>query len=242
MSAGEYRGWADRLAMLLALASSGQDPVAYANVAVRSRKVADAVDVQLPLAIAQGADLVSVLIGANDLVGFRADAAGLAARLGDAVASVRATGADVLLVTPFMPDRPASRLYDARFSAFAERLAAIADEQGAMLLDVRTRAELVDRTVWAEDRVHLNSAGHRTLAYAAAHVLGVPDATELDALERAVHDDGAGDRHVGDAEWLARHATPWLLRRLRGRAAGDGREPKRPDLVPVAMSSATRTR
>jgi phosphatidylinositol alpha 1,6-mannosyltransferase len=242
MSAGEYRGWADRLAMLLALASSGQDPVAYANVAVRSRKVADAVDVQLPLAIAQGADLVSVLIGANDLVGFRADAAGLAARLGDAVASVRATGADVLLVTPFMPDRPASRLYDARFSAFAERLAAIADEQGAMLLDVRTRAELVDRTVWAEDRVHLNSAGHRTLAYAAAHVLGVPDATELDALERAVHDDGAGDRHVGDAEWLARHATPWLLRRLRGRAAGDGREPKRPDLVPVATSSATRTR
>lgn len=242
MSAGEYRGWADRLAMLLALASSGQDPVAYANVAVRSRKVADAVDVQLPLAIAQGADLVSVLIGANDLVGFRADAAGLAARLGDAVAAVRATGADVLLVTPFMPDRPASRLYGARFSAFAERLAAIADEQGAMLLDVRTRAELVDRTVWAEDRVHLNSAGHRTLAYAAAHVLGVPDATELDALERAVHDDGAGDRHVGDAEWLARHATPWLLRRLRGRAAGDGREPKRPDLVPVAMSSATRTR
>ena len=56
--------------------------MAYANVAVRSRKVADAVDVQLPLAIAQGADLVSVLIGANDLVGFRADAAGLAARLG----------------------------------------------------------------------------------------------------------------------------------------------------------------
>ena len=242
MSAGEYRGWADRLAMLLALASPGEDAVAYANVAVRSRKVADAVDVQLPLAIAQRADLVSVLIGANDLVGFRADAAGLAARLGDAVAAVRATGADVLLVTPFMPDRPASRLYDARFSAFAERLAAIADEQGAMLLDVRTRAELVDRTMWAEDRVHLNSAGHRTLAYAAARVLGVPDATELGALERAVHDDdGAGDRHVGDAEWIARHATPWLLRRLRGRAAGDGREPKRPGLVPVPMSPATRT-
>ena len=32
------------------------------------------------------------------------------------------------------------------------------------------------------------------------------------------------------------HATPWLLRRLRGRAAGDGREPKRPALVPVPMS------
>jgi phosphatidylinositol alpha 1,6-mannosyltransferase len=197
--------------------------------------------VQLPLAAAQGADLVSVLIGANDLVGVRADAAGLAARLGDAVGAVRATGADVLLVTPFMPKRPASRLFESRFAAFAERLAAIADEQGAMLLDVRARAELVDRAMWAEDRVHLNSAGHRVLAYAAARVLGVPDATELGALERAVHDDDeTGDRHVRDAEWLARHAAPWMARRLRGRAAGDGRDPKRPELVPVLDVDALR--
>lgn len=243
MRAGEYRGWADRLAMLLALASPASDPVAYANVAVRSRKVADAVEVQLPLAVAQGADLVSVLIGANDLVGARADAAALAARLDDAVGAARSTGADVLLVTPFMPDRPASRLFDARFTIFADRLAAIAVEHGAMLLDVRTRAELVHRSMWAEDRVHLNSAGHRTLAYAAARVLGVPDATELGALERAVHeDDPTLDRHVGDAEWLARHAAPWLLRRLRGRAAGDGRDPKRADLRPVlAGPDATAT-
>ncbi|KRE26247.1 glycosyltransferase [Agromyces sp. Soil535] len=241
MPVGEYRGWADRLALLLALASPASEPVAYANVAVRSRKVADAVDVQLPLAAANGADLVSVLIGGNDLVGLRADAAALAARLGDAVGAVRATGADVLLVTPFMPKRPASRLFVSRFAAFAERLAAIADEQGAMLLDVRSRAELVDRAMWAEDRVHLNSAGHRVLAYAAARVLGVRDATALGALERAVHeDDEIGDRHVGDAEWLARHAAPWMARRLRGRAAGDGRDPKRPELVSVLDIDALR--
>jgi len=234
MPEGAYRGWADRLALLLALASLASEPVAYANVAVRSRKVADAVDVQLPLAMAQGADLVSVLIGANDLVGTRADVASLASLLGDAVGAVRAAGADVLLVTPFAPKRPASRLFESRFAAFAERLATIADEHGALLLDVRTRAELVDRAMWAEDRVHLNSAGHRALAYAAARMLGVPDAIELGALERAVHDDDeAGDRHVGDAEWLARHAAPWVARRLRGRAAGDGRDPKRPELAPV---------
>ncbi len=139
MPPGEYRGWADRLAQLLAMASPASERVAYANVAVRSRKVADAVEVQVPLAIAQGADLVSVLIGANDLVGARADAAALASRLGDAVGAVRATGADVLLVTPFMPKRPASRLFAARFADFADRLAAIADDHGAMLLDVRPR-------------------------------------------------------------------------------------------------------
>lgn len=237
MAAGEFRGWADRLALLLALASPTADPVAYANVAVRSRKVADAIDVQLPLAVAQGADLVSVLIGANDLVGVRPDVAGLAAGLSDAVGAVRASGADVLLVTPFMPMRPASRLFEARFADFAGRLRVIADEHGAMLLDARSCGEVVHRRSWAADRVHLDSSGHRALAYAAAHVLGVPDATELGALERAVHDDdGAVARPVGDAEWLARHAAPWLIRRLRGRAAGDGRDPKRPVLLPVSTA------
>ena len=59
--------------------------------------------------------------------------------------------------------------------------------------------ELVGHDRWAADRVHLNSAGHRGLAYAAARVLGVPHAHELGALERAVHaaDEVADDRPVG---------------------------------------------
>jgi len=243
MPAGEYRGWADRLALLLALASPVDAPVEYANLAVRSRKVADAIEDQLPSAVALGADLVSVLIGANDLVGRRADAAELATRLGEAVLEVRGTGADVLLVTPFMPARPAARLFDLRFAQFAERLAGIVDGAGVRLLDVRSDPGLVAPAMWAADRVHLNSAGHRALAYAAAGVLGVPDAVELERLERAVHDDGAApDQPVGDAEWLARHAAPWLLRRLRGRTAGDGREPKRPGLVAVPTTSTMRAR
>jgi phosphatidylinositol alpha 1,6-mannosyltransferase len=234
-AAGDFRGWADRLALLLALTAPSDDPVAYANLAVRSRKVADAVDVQVPLAVAQGADLVSVLIGGNDLVGARPDVPGLAARLSDAVGVLRASGADVLLVTPFMPMRPASRLFEARFAAFADHLVLAAHEHGAMLLDPRSRADIVHPGVWAADRVHLDSGGHRALAYAAAQVLGVPHATELGALERAVHDEDVdASRRPGDVEWLARHAAPWLLRRLRGRAAGDGRDPKRPVLVPVA--------
>lgn len=234
MPAGEYRGWADRLAMLLALAAPATDPVAYANVAVRSRRVVDAVGEQLPAATRLGADLVTVLIGANDLVGPRADVAGLSAALGEAIGRVKEAGADVLLVTPFMPRRPASRLFDARFAAFADQLRAIAEEHGAMLLDVRAMPELVDPAMWAEDRVHLNSAGHRALAYEAARVLGVRDAIELGALEQSVHDDeGAADRHVRDPEWLVRHAAPWLLRRVRGRTAGDGRSPKHDALIRV---------
>lgn len=243
MPAGEYRGWADRLALLLALASPADAAVEYANLAVRSRKVADAVEDQLPSAVGLRADLVSVLIGANDLVGPRADAAGLATRLGESVLQLRGTGADVLLVLPFMPGRPAARLFEHRFGVFAERLAEVVDGAGVRLLDVRADPGLVDPGTWAADRVHLNSAGHRALAYAAAGVLGVPDAAELERLERAVHDDGAEpDRPVGDAEWLARYAAPWVLRRLRGRTAGDGRDAKRPGLAPVRPPSTTRTR
>lgn len=234
MPAGEYRGWADRLAMLLALSASGTDPVTYANIAVRSRKVADAVGEQLPAATRLGADLVTVLIGANDLVGPRADVARLAATLGSAVGRVRAAGADVLLVTPFMPRRPASRLFETRFAGFADGLRDVARDCGAMLLDVRTRPELVDPAMWAEDRVHLNSAGHRVLAYEAAQVLGVRDASELGALEQSVHDDeGAADCHLGNPEWIVRHAAPWVVRRVRGRTAGDGRSPKHDALMRV---------
>ncbi|MBT2519245.1 glycosyltransferase [Streptomyces sp. ISL-90] len=237
MPQGEFRGWADRLAMLLAL-SSPAERVGYANLAVRSRKVADVVDRQVPLAVALDADLVTVLVGGNDLVGRRGDARRLADRLGTGIRALRATGCDVLVVTAFMPRRPAARIFEARFAAFNTRLRELAHEHGAMLLDVDVHPELVERQRWSEDRVHLNSAGHRGLAYAAARVLEVPDAVELGALELAMHDaDESPAQELGDLEWLRRHAVPWALRRLAGRTAGDGRSPKLETLTPVAVQA-----
>lgn len=241
MPAGEYRGWADRLAALLAVTSPAGEPVRYANLAVRSRRVRDVVDAQLPQASALGADLVSVLIGGNDLVGRRADPEALAASLSVAVRQLRETGCDVLLVTAFMPQRPASRLFARRFTIYNARLRELAAASGSMLLDLDARPDLIENERWAEDRVHLNAAGHRGIAYAAARLLGVPDAIELGALEHAVHDlgDDPSTTSVGDLEWLRRHALPWVRRRLRGRTAGDGREPKRAALLPVIAPAVT---
>ncbi|MFF2390859.1 GDSL-type esterase/lipase family protein [Agromyces sp. NPDC058104] len=235
---GSYRGWADRLAMLLALAAPQGAPVAYANLAVRSRKVHDVVEEQLPRALELGADLVSVLIGGNDLVGRRVDPEALAHRLGDAVARARATGCEVLVVTPFLPGRPEARPLVARFARFNAVLAGVAEEHGARLVDVAAEPALTGRDRWAEDRVHLNSAGHRGLAYAAALALGIPDAGELGALELALHDDAADPGELGDLAWLRRHVVPWALRRLRGRTAGEGIDAKRDALEPVALPSA----
>ncbi|WP_353816654.1 glycosyltransferase [Agromyces sp. SYSU T00266] len=230
MAAGEYRGWADRLAMLLAQSGDG---IGYANLAVRSRRVVDAVDVQLPRALELGADLVTVLIGGNDLVRIGARAEALADRVGDAVHGLRAAGCDVLVVTPFLPAH--ARLGSVRdaFERFAERLVVRADGAGARVLDASTHGGLTARGMWAEDRVHLNSSGHRALAYAAADVLGVPDAAALAGLDAVLHGDvdEPDAPPLPNAEWLLRHAVPWAGRRLLGRTAGDGRVAKHDALV-----------
>jgi phosphatidylinositol alpha 1,6-mannosyltransferase len=232
MPAGEFRGWADRLAQLVAAA--GAEPIGYANLAVRSRRVADVVDEQVPQAIALGADLVSVLVGGNDLVRATARPLVLADRVGAAIGRLRAAGCDVLVVAAFMPAKPELRAIRARFRVFNDRLARHAAHHGARFLDVDADASLVGDGRWADDRVHLNSPGHRALAYAAAGVLGVPDAAQLAALDAALHaDDGPELPPLRTGAWVRVHVAPWVIRRLRGRTAGDGRFAKHRALVPV---------
>jgi len=230
---GEYRGWADRLAMLLAMSRPGPG-VEYANLAVRSRRIRDVVDEQLPAAIGLGAELVGVFVGGNDLVQRGADPVALAERLGEGIRAAADAGCRVLVVTPFLPERWEVRGLRARFARFDERLRELAAEHGAVLVDVEHAPELRARSSWAADRVHLNPAGHRTLAYAAARALGIPDAAVLADLELALH-DGAHSTRVSGPTWMAVHVLPWVVRRLRGRTAGEGRFPKRPALAALRV-------
>lgn len=241
MTDGRYRGWADRLAELIAHAQPGRAGLQYANLAVRSRRIEHVVRDQIPRAIDLRADLVSVLVGGNDLVRLGADPVALAARLGDGIRRLRASGCDVLLVTPFLPRRRASLLLAKRFALFNSELRTLARTSGAVLLDVETAPTIGDLSLWADDAVHLNPRGHRMLAYEAAARLGVPDAEPLGLLEQSLHADD-GDEPAADprAAWLRDHAMPWMLRRLRGRTAGDGREPKHPGLVAIGGRSGTR--
>ena len=97
-----YVGWADRLAAEL----STQVPDGefhYANLAVRGRKLADVVGPQLVAALAVSPDLVSIVGGGNDILRPRVDLDEVAASLEEAVATIRATGADVLMATPADP-------------------------------------------------------------------------------------------------------------------------------------------
>ncbi|GAA3622182.1 hypothetical protein GCM10022200_00370 [Microbacterium awajiense] len=237
MPAGEFRGWAERLAMLLA--HERVQPFRFANLAVRSRKVADLTGAQLDRTLELRPDLVSVLIGANDLVGPSADPDLLAAQVDAAVARLRECGADVLLVTPFLPRRRTAMIFARRFARYNALLRGIARRHGCLLLDVEAHPAIGEHDMWADDKVHLRSRGHRFLAYRAAEVLGVRDAEALGELDAVLHSD---EDLPAPGSWLARDALPWVWRRLRGRTAGDGRVAKHDDYVLVPRKRRTRTR
>ena len=226
MDEGDVRGWADRLATMLA--QSAGEEFRYANLAVRNRRVRDLASEQVPAALALDPDLVAIFMGANDLVTHVADPVRLAHQLERDVRRVRASGADVLLVTPFLPRRRAVRMFAGRFARFAHELRRIAWQTGSFIVDVEALPELADPEMFAEDRVHLASRGHRLLSYRAAEVLGVPDAVALGDLDDALHSADTSGRR-----WFTRHALPWVWRRLHGRAAGDGLSAKHSEYVVV---------
>lgn len=231
--AGEYRGWADRLAHLLAQNGTDGGAFRYANLAVRSRRVRHLTTEQIPRALELRPDLVSILMGHNDLVGHAAEPFELARELERGVVRLREAGCDVLLLTPFLPRRRAARLFAKRIAIYNSEVRRIARTHGCMLLDLEALPQIGELDMWASDRVHLRSRGHRFLSYRAADVLGVPDAEALSDLEALFHEDeptGAG--------WLRRDALPWLWRRLRGKSAGDGMTAKHDDYIRIRRPDA----
>lgn len=235
MPEGEFLGWAARLAMLLAARSDGDQRVEFANFAVRSRRVRDLPD-QVTQALALDPDMVSVLIGSNDLLKPYTSVPSILRELESSVVRLREVGTEVLLGTTFLPRRCLARAVARRFADFNAGVRKIAVEHGCQLLDIDTIPEIRDREMWWEDRVHLNSAGHRLLAYRAAEVLGVPDAAQLSRLEHALHGTAAGSS-LGTVPWMRNHMIPWMWRRLNGRTAGDGLRPKHSSCVELTGST-----
>lgn len=239
MRKGQYRGWADRLADLLAGAREATlpataEPFRYANLAVRSRKIRDLLDEQLPRALEMSPDLVSVFMGANDLVSRGADPLTLAHGLEKAIVELRSRGIDVLLVSIMLPKRPAAMIFARRVAVYNSEIRRIAAQTGCMLLDLEAQPAISELEMWADDKVHLRSKGHRFVAYRAAEALGVPYADELATLDSAFHDDD----EPNPRGWIRRDALPWLWRRLRGRTAGDGMTAKHADYVTISRRSA----
>jgi lysophospholipase L1-like esterase len=246
---GRHRGWADRTATSLALATGG---VRYANLAVRGRLLDQVVEEQLPVAVglvadegaeAPGPSLVTFHAGPNDVLRPRVDLPGVLRRYDDAAARLRDSGAEVLLFTVIAraggTGRTADRLA-ARFARFNDQVRATAQARGCRLADVGAVPALQDRRLWHEDRLHLSPEGHARVAAAALESLGVHDAHLLGGepgwWRRPLPAAGPTRRRAdlaADVRWVRRHFLPWVGRRLRGVSSGDGLAPKHAELVDV---------
>ncbi len=229
---GGIRGWADRFAMMLA---EHNPDLLYANLAIRGRRTPRIRADQLAPAIALEPDIVSVMAGANDVLG-SFDLDRTMTDLEAMYADLRSTGATVLGCT--FPDPGATfaiaRRLTPRVRALNDAIRDAARRHGVVLVDFEAYPAVADPRWWSHDRLHLNTAGHMRLAAAFADVLGVvPDSSWQEPLPPLSPHPWWRSR-AADADWLARYWLPWLARHLRGRSTGDNRLAKRPTLAPVA--------
>jgi lysophospholipase L1-like esterase len=240
-ASGGFRGWADRLAGLLAAPYPG---LRYANLAVRGKLLRQVVAEQVPAAAAMAPGLASLGGGGNDILRPGADPDTLAELFDAGVARLQGSGARVLMFT--MCDTatfPVFRLLRGKIAAYNMHLRAIADARGCYLVDLWSMGFLHTPAAWSGDRLHLTADSHQRVALRCCEVLGVPVSGDW-RVPLAADLDLPAQKLVGRAAWLAArrsdvrwardYLAPWVNRRLHGTSSGDGLTAKRPTLVVIA--------
>lgn len=220
------RGWADRVAEVLARQAGGD--LLYANLAIRGRKLGAVLDEQLEPALAARPDLVSLYAGGNDIMRPRVDIDALVARYDEAVGALAATGATVVLFTAFDPAGfPIFSTGRGRFAIYNELVREVAHRHGARVVDFWRMREYRDPRMWDVDRLHMSSAGHQRMAMAVLDELGVRHDLEPLALAEPVA-RSPREQRAENLAWARSHAAPWVRRRLTGTSSGDALSPRHP--------------
>jgi len=226
------RGWADRLAAVLAAREPGFE---YANLAIRGRKLRPILGEQLEPALAMKPDLVTLYAGANDVMRPRIDVDGLIADYDAAVARLVESGARVVLFTAYDPgSHPIFGALRGRFAIYNELVREVADRHATTLVDFWRLRDYRDDRMWDEDRMHMSSAGHQRMAMAVLDALGIEH--ELQTLpfpERVA---------LSNLAWARTHAGPWIKRRLTGTSSGDSLDPRWPTPAPIAAGESQSSR
>jgi lysophospholipase L1-like esterase len=231
--AGGHWGWADRVAQRLAVLLPD---FRYANLAVRGRLLGQIVDEQVPVALQMKPALVSLCGGANDVLRRRVDVATLARHFEEAVATLRAEGADVLLFSLGHPSRRhrVARGLDRRFAALNEIVEHVAGRYGCLLVPTGDAEVFDDHRLWCDDRLHLNAEGHVRVAGAVLERLGLGDDAWRNPLLPPLPPKPLHHVVLGDVLWTRQHFAPWMYRRIRGISTGMDIPPKRPVLQRLA--------
>lgn len=224
------RGWADRVAEVLA---SATHDFGYANLAIRGRKLRGVLDEQLEPAVALRPDLITIYAGANDILRPKVDIDALAEKYDAALGRLASTGARLLVFTAFDPGGSAIfRPLRGRFALYNEFVRDSAQRHGASVVDYWKLREYRDWRYWDPDRMHMGPAGHQRMAIEVLDTLGIEHDLEplplvdLPAVTRS-------EQLREHAAWVRTSAAPWVHRRLTGRSSGDLVSPKHPTLAHV---------
>ncbi|SFB47795.1 Lysophospholipase L1 [Amycolatopsis marina] len=231
-----YRGWADLVAARLA---ADNPDLRYANLAVRGRRLDQIISEQFPAATTFRPDLVALFGGGNDVLtgGFDPDA--VAGRVAEAVAKLTAVAPTVLVFTlsDLSQRMRMTRGLQPRIAALNSAIHSAAATHGALVVDLADDPSVRDLRYFGPDRLHLSEHGHRRLAGHLLRRLDVPfDRGWLEPLPG----EPARPGMLGHARWVWREVRPVAVSRVRnrlvGRSPGDGFQPKRPELRPLAAA------
>jgi lysophospholipase L1-like esterase len=224
-SPGGHRGWADRVAEVLAAQT---DDFAYANLAIRGRLLQQILDEQVDAALALHPDLISISAGGNDIIRPGTDPDEVASRLDAGIARLRGDGATVVMFNgPDIGGTPVLGRIRGKVAIYNENLRAVAKRHDAIVADMWALRELTDPRMWAPDRLHFSPIGHQTIGRMVLDALNVPHDLEPFEAEPMPRQSWRQAR-VDDIGWAREHFAPWILRRLRRESSGDGVAPKRP--------------
>ncbi|KQV08075.1 SGNH/GDSL hydrolase family protein [Leifsonia sp. Root112D2] len=233
---GRARGWADFVALGLAAATT--EPVRYANLAIRGRKLGPLIAEQLQPGIELRPELLSVNGGGNDIMRPRVSIEAVARQLDDAVTAALAAGIHVLLLSGANPSQhlPFGGVVRTRGERLARAVRAHYPRQNVTFVDNWADAGLEDIRYWSADKLHLNALGHARVASNVLTALGVavPSAWGVEEVAAAP----PGERARNTAAYYRSFVLPWIGRRLTGRSSGDGRVAKIATLEPVDLSQA----
>ena len=233
--AGGYRGWADRLAEMIANAQA--EPLDYANLGVRSLHLSEIRATQFDAAMAMQPDLLSIFGGANDILSVACDFARIRADLAAIFSEARSRNCTVVTFT--MPDlspiNPFSRRLRGRMLQFNDIIRAEAERYGVLVMDFLQHPIIQDPRLFSEDRLHASQLGHERLAAALSWRLGIEgaDTSWAEPFPEAPPRLRTRQQLAADVEWARRYFTPWLGRGIRRVREGSRLTAKRPVLTPV---------
>ena len=222
---GGHRGWADRVAEVLAAKT---DDFAYANLAIRGRLLQQISDEQVDAALELKPDLITVSAGGNDIIRPGTDPDDVSRRFESMVVRLRSNGATVVMFNgPDIGMTPVLNRVRGKVAIYNENLRAIAQRHDCIVADMWALRELADPRMWAPDRLHFSPIGHNPIAAMVLDSLAVEH--ELEPF----HPEPLPPRRwrearADDIGWAREYFVPWVLRRVRHQSSGDDITAKRP--------------